>query len=175
MQAELIDDSGVGKGVLGNDQVAPAAHLLGRFDRDEFFLIAAGVVRRGSLVRGHRRQPEILRPLVLALGVDLPGLAFGVAAPAEVEDLHYAGRLDLAEVDLGGDDHVGVGQAAQRLDHVRPPALGVGADLTDLADESEDPAHVAQLEPIGLPATYFIASRAHSRRRLWPGAAEIQA
>src|SRR5207253_627728 len=72
----------------------------------------------------------------------------GVAAPAQVEDFHGAGRLDLPEVDLRRDDDLGPGQLAQGLDHVGPPALGVGAQLADLAHEAEHPAHVAQLELI---------------------------
>jgi hypothetical protein len=49
-------------------------------------------------------------------------------------------------VDLRADDQIGIDQAKQSAQQMRPPLLGVGPELADLTDETECTAYVSKAQ-----------------------------
>jgi len=140
VQAELIDSADVGEGILREEEKGSAIDFFGRFDGD-----AAGAVFVGFA----HGQPIVFGLLIVALDVDLPGCAIFVAGPADIDNLHGLAGGDVLEMDLGGDDDLGLDDLEEALNHVGAPGVGISAQLAQLTDEAEDGANVTQLQSLG--------------------------
>src|SRR5262245_13799196 len=93
MQSKLVDRADVRQRILRENEARPAVNRAGGFHGDQAVVLRIDLSQNGKPVR--------LGGL-LALGVDLPGVAILIAAPADVIQLVYAALADRAEVYFAG-------------------------------------------------------------------------
>ena len=91
MQAKLIHRADMRQGILRKKEKSPAIDFLGRFHRNP-----AGPIFLG-LAHG---QPIMLGLLIIALDVNLPGLAILIAGPPDIHHLHGLTRWNIFKMNF---------------------------------------------------------------------------